>query len=160
MALSDRIEHLVIIPDGVEAKLSEDGDVTISGENGSQTRNFSHSKLQLLEQGNGLLVRVDLPRRKEKAMAGTWKAHLNNMVKGVTEGFTYRLKAVYSHFPMNLKVESTELVVNNYFGETVKVTYPCAPGNRNPVTGSSWVSPGLAWRGGWSATPTSEASSP
>jgi len=52
-------------------------------------------------------------------MAGTWKAHLNNMVKGVTEGFTYRLKAVYSHFPMNLKVESTELVVNNYFGEKV-----------------------------------------
>ncbi|HIO94273.1 MAG TPA: 50S ribosomal protein L6 [Candidatus Poseidoniales archaeon] len=119
MALIDRIEHLVIIPDGVEAKLSEDGDVTISGENGSQTRNFSHGKVQLLEQGNGLLVRVDLPRRKEKAMAGTWKAHLNNMVKGVTEGFTYRLKAVYSHFPMNLKVESTELVVNNYFGEKV-----------------------------------------
>ncbi len=119
MALIDRIEHFVEIPEGVAAKLGDNGDVTISGENSSQTRNFSHSRVQLLEQGNGLLVRIDLPRRKDKALAGTWNAHLNNMVKGVTDGFTYRLKAVYSHFPMNLKVESTELVVNNYFGEKV-----------------------------------------
>ena len=119
MVVKDRIEHFVEIPEGVDAKLADNGDVTISGENSSQTRNFSHSKLQLLEQGNGLLVRIDLPRRKDKALAGTWNAHLNNMVKGVVEGFTYRLKAVYSHFPMNLKVELSELVVNNYFGEKV-----------------------------------------
>ena len=121
MVVIDRIEHFVEIPEGVDAKLDDNGDVTISGENSSQTRNFSHSKVQLLEQGNGLLVRIDLPQRKDKALAGTWNAHLNNMVKGVTEGFTYRLKAVYSHFPMNLKAdaEAAELVVNNYFGEKV-----------------------------------------
>ena len=44
---------------------------------------------------------------------------MNNMVKGVTEGFTYTLKALYSHFPMTLAVKGNELVVNNYFGERV-----------------------------------------
>jgi large subunit ribosomal protein L6 len=120
MVIIDRIEHFITIPEGVDAKLADNGDVTISGDNGTLSRNFSHFKVQLFEQDNGLLVRVDLPRRKEKAVAGTWNAHLNNMVKGVSEGFIYRLKAVYSHFPMNLKVvDQAELVVNNYFGEKI-----------------------------------------
>ena len=41
------------------------------------------------------------------------------MVKGVTDGFTYTLKALYSHFPMTLAVKGNEFVVNNYFGERV-----------------------------------------
>ena len=60
-----------------------------------------------------------MPRSKEKALAGTWNAHLNNMVKGVTEGFTYKLKVLYSHFPMTVEVKGREFVVNNYFGERV-----------------------------------------
>ena len=81
MVIIDRIEHFITIPEGVDAKLADNGDVTISGDNGTLSRNFSHFKVQLFEQDNGLLVRVDLPRRKEKAVAGTWNAHLNNMVK-------------------------------------------------------------------------------
>ena len=43
------------------------------------------------------------------------------MNKGVSEGFTYKMKAVYSHFPMTLKVDyaNNKFVVNNYFGEKV-----------------------------------------
>ena len=44
---------------------------------------------------------------------------MTNMVKGVTEGFTYTLKALYSHFPMTLAVKGNQFVVNNYFGERV-----------------------------------------
>ena len=65
------------------------------------------------QEGGALLVRIDVPRRKEKALAGTWNAHLNNMVKGVTDGFTYTLKALYSHFPMTLAVKGNQLIVTN-----------------------------------------------
>lgn len=61
-------------------------------------------------------------------MAGTWKAHLNNMIKGVTDGFTYNLKAFYSHFPMTMSVKGNKLVVNNYFGERVPRTANILPG--------------------------------
>jgi large subunit ribosomal protein L6 len=51
------------------------------------------------------------------------------MVKGVNSGFTYHLKAFYSHFPMTLKVEGDVLKVNNYFGEKVprKAALPWSP---------------------------------
>ena len=119
MVKIDRIEHIVTIPEGVTANHSEDGVVTITGPKGSLNREFNSTSVTILEEGGALIVRTDLPRRKIKALAGTWNAHLNNMVKGVTEGFTYNLKAFYSHFPMTLEVKGREFVVNNYFGERV-----------------------------------------
>ena len=123
----DRIEHTVEIPEGVSASIDGDN-VTITGPNGNISREFSSSRVSIFQEGGALLVRVDMPRRKDKALAGTWRAHLNNMTKGVTEGFTYTLKAFYSHFPMTLNVKGTELVVNNYFGERVPRTAAIVPG--------------------------------
>ena len=128
MVKIDRIEHIVTIPEGVTASISEDGVVTIAGSKGSLSREFVSTRIDLLQDGSGLLVRADLPRRKEKALAGTWNAHLNNMVRGVTEGFTYHLKAFYSHFPMTLAVQGETFVVNNYFGERVPRRSDILPG--------------------------------
>lgn len=122
MVKLDRIEHSVTIPEGVTANISEDGVVTITGPKGSLTRTFQSKVIDLLEDGNGLIVRVDLPRRKQRALAGTWNAHLNNMVKGVTDGFTLNLKAFYSHFPMTMQANGDTFTVNNYFGERVPRT--------------------------------------
>ena len=127
MVKLDRIEHNVVIPEGVTATLV-DGKVTITGPSGSLSRDFVDAKVSIFEEGGALLIRVDLPRRKEKAMAGTWKAHLNNMIKGVTDGFTYSLKAFYYHFPMTLSVKGNQFVVNNYFGERVPRTADILPG--------------------------------
>lgn len=122
MVKLDRIEHSVTIPEGVTADISEDGVVTITGPKGSLHRAFQSEVLSIFKDGNGLIVRVDLPRRKQRALAGTWNAHLNNMVKGVTDGFTYNLKAFYSHFPMTMAVKGDTFTVNNYFGERVPRT--------------------------------------
>ncbi|MGB1355513.1 MAG: 50S ribosomal protein L6 [Poseidonia sp.] len=122
MVKLDRIEHSVTIPEGVTANISEDGVVTITGPKGSLNRAFQSKVINLFEDGNGLIVRVDLPRRKQRALAGTWNAHLNNMVKGVTDGFTINLKAFYSHFPMTMQANGNTFTVNNYFGERVPRT--------------------------------------
>ena len=118
MVKLDRVEHTVELPEGVTASI--DGDmVTITGPKGSVSRDFVSARHDIFQEGGALIVSVDIPRRKERALAGTWNAHLNNMVKGVTDGFTYTLKALYSHFPMTLAVKGNQLIVNNYFGERV-----------------------------------------
>tara|TARA_B100000900_G_scaffold51794_2_gene38169 strand:+ start:1421 stop:1960 length:540 start_codon:yes stop_codon:yes gene_type:complete len=118
MAKIDRIEHTIELPEGVSASIA-DGVLTVKGPKGEVSREFQSSRLVLLQDGAGLMVRIDLPRRKEKALAGTWNAHIRNMVKGVSTGFSYTLRCFYSHFPMTMKVEGSEFVVNNYFGERV-----------------------------------------
>ena len=118
MVKIDRIDRVVEIPEEVTASI-EGNTVTITGPKGSLSREFVSPRHDILQEGGAVIVRVDLPRRKESALAGTWQAHMNNIVKGVTEGFTYTLKALYSHFPMTLAVKGNQFVVNNYFGERV-----------------------------------------
>jgi large subunit ribosomal protein L6 len=118
MVKLDHIKHVVVLSEGVGASIS-DGNVTLSKDGKSISREFIHSRVSVSMNDGNVEVFCDLPRRKEKALAGTWGAHLRNMNKGLSEGFEYRLKAVYSHFPMTLKVEGSVLTINNLFGERV-----------------------------------------
>ena len=48
---------------------------------------------------------------------GTFVAHINNMIEGLTEGFEYKMKTVFSHFPIKTSVDGDEFVIQNFLGE-------------------------------------------
>tara|TARA_A100001037_G_C15119385_1_gene623036 strand:- start:1409 stop:1960 length:552 start_codon:yes stop_codon:yes gene_type:complete len=118
MPRTAQISIQVDLPDGVTSTVSE-STVTLAKEGRSISRDFKHNRVSVIQLDTGLRVYCPLPRRSERAIAGTWAAHLRNMVKGVDQGFEYRLKAVFSHFPMSLKVEGNKLSINNMLGEKV-----------------------------------------
>jgi len=39
------------------------------------------------------------------------------MITGVTRGYRYRLKIVFSHFPVSVKVEGDKVIIENFLGE-------------------------------------------
>ena len=47
-------------------------------------------------------------------MVGTIEAHVKNMCIGVTEGFEYHMKVVYSHFPIQLKLQGEKLEIAQF----------------------------------------------
>ena len=61
-------------------------------------------------------METDWPDKKKMAMVGTVRSHIKNLMAGVDKGFTYKLKIVYAHFPMNVKV-GKEVIVENFQGE-------------------------------------------
>ena len=48
---------------------------------------------------------------------GTVRSHVQNMITGVTKGFTYKLKVVFSHFPISIKVDGRRVLIENFIGE-------------------------------------------
>jgi large subunit ribosomal protein L6 len=110
------VERLVEVPDGIDVKI--DGRVvTISGEKGTLTRDFSHAPLSIHREGKSIKVQTAWPRKKEAAIVGSVSSHIQNMITGVTKGFTYKLKIVFSHFPISVKVDDRKVVVENFTGE-------------------------------------------
>jgi large subunit ribosomal protein L6 len=106
----------VEIPENVEGTL--DGRVvTIKGEKGELTRDFSHAPIKIQLDGKTVTVHASWPRKKEAALVGTVRSHIQNMIKGVTTGFTYKLKIVFSHFPITVKVVGNHLTITNFTGE-------------------------------------------
>lgn len=106
----------VEIPEGVEGML-EGRIVTIKGEKGELVRDFSHAPINIQLEGKTVTVQASWPRKKEAALVGTVRSHIQNMIKGVTKGFTYKLKIVFSHFPITVKIIGKTLTIENFTGE-------------------------------------------
>ena len=115
MTIAGKIESNIAIPSGVT--VSMDGNVlTVKGPKGELSRNFTHPTIKVIVEAEQIKVECEYPKVKEKAMVGTFHAHVRNMVRGVTDGYTYDLKIVFSHFPMKVAVKDNKVQVDNYMG--------------------------------------------
>ena len=47
----------------------------------------------------------------------TARSIIKNILEGVIEGYTIKMKIVFSHFPINVKVEGKKVLVENFQGE-------------------------------------------
>ena len=115
MTIAGKIESTIAIPGGVSVSM-ENGSMTVKGPKGEISRNFAHPSIVIAIGEGEVNVSCEYPRIKEKAMVGTYVAHVRNMIHGVTVGFTYHLKIVFSHFPMKVAVKGDRVEINNYMG--------------------------------------------
>ncbi len=106
----------VEVPEDVKVNV-ERRIVTVEGAKGTLTRDFSQSPVFLQLEGKTITVQANWPRKKEAALVGTVGSHIQNMIKGVTKGFTYKLKIVFSHFPISVKVKEKTITIENFTGE-------------------------------------------
>jgi large subunit ribosomal protein L6 len=116
MAVIADLNEQITIPEGVTATL-ENNVITIKGEKGELFRTFLHPKINIKINGNIIEIHSKNVRRKEKALIGTYVAHIKNMIKGVSQGFEYKMKTVFSHFPIKTSVEGNEFIIQNFLGE-------------------------------------------
>ncbi len=106
----------VKIPEGVTVSL-EAKTVEVTGEKGRLVRDFSHAPVSIRLEDGEIVVSAFWARRRVAALVGTICSHIQNMMKGVTDGFTYKLKIVYSHFPISVRVEGDGILIENFIGE-------------------------------------------
>jgi len=117
MAAVKEIKEKIETPNGVEITI-EEKTVHVKGEKGSLSRILSHPRINITAKNNIVEIScVNSPKRKEKALIGTFRAHINNMIKGVTEGFEYKMKTVFAHFPIKTSVEGDAFIIQNFLGE-------------------------------------------
>jgi large subunit ribosomal protein L6 len=116
MPITGLLDERVKIPDGVTVTV-EEATVRVRSGTHALERRLWHPHVRLSVEGGEVRIRCELPKRKEKAIVGTYAAHVRNMIQGVRTGWRYRMKIVYSHFPMKASVKAGEFVIENFLGE-------------------------------------------
>ena len=106
------------IPHGVEAEV-EGNTVIIKGKHGENRRKFNMRKLKIGKKDGKIFIGSKVATKKEKRLINTIAAHLKNMIKGIEKGFEYKLKIVYSHFPITVEIHGKEAVIKNFLGEKI-----------------------------------------
>ena len=114
--VSESVTDKIHVPEGVNVTITG-STVKVKGKSGELTRAFASPLVQLKKNGSDVIVHADLPRKKTRALVGTWSAHIRNMVKGVQEPFEYKLVVRFSHFPIKVKVTGDRVIIENFLGE-------------------------------------------
>jgi len=116
------LEVKIAIPSGISSEFDaatgrlalKKGDVTLS-------REFLYPRVQMsLEKADGqdvAKIATSSRARSDRAIVGTWAAHVRNMIAGMERGYEYKLKIIYSHFPLSVKLVGREVHISNFVGE-------------------------------------------
>ncbi|UCG00606.1 MAG: 50S ribosomal protein L6 [Candidatus Heimdallarchaeota archaeon] len=123
------IEKIIEVPENTTASLTPvrgGKTVQIKGPKGELVRTFKQLKVQLFFIDNKFVIQSFFGNKAEASMVGTIAGHLTNMIKGVTEGFTYKVRVITSHFPATVEIQEQEqlIYVKNLYGRRDPIRIP------------------------------------
>tara|TARA_Y100000034_G_C6798527_1_gene358097 strand:- start:280 stop:849 length:570 start_codon:yes stop_codon:yes gene_type:complete len=105
------------LPEGLTAII--DKNILIIKKDDKELKRKLNSLIDIKIEGNKILVSSKKITKRERKIFGTFKAHIKNMIKGLTEGFKYKLQVANVHFPMTVSYDKdkNEVIVKNFLGE-------------------------------------------
>ena len=104
------------IPEGISVTL-EDRTIVVQGKLGTVKKDFTKLPAFLTIEESTIKIQPYGTRRKDFAIAKTATSIISNMIKGVQNGYKYKMKVVFAHFPITVKVKDGKVYVENFFGE-------------------------------------------
>jgi large subunit ribosomal protein L6 len=91
--------------------------IEVKGKLGKVKKDFTKLPATVTVEGNKITIKPYGTRKRDLAVANTARSIITAMIKGVEKGYTYKLKIIFAHFPISVKVKGKEVYVENFFGE-------------------------------------------
>jgi len=114
---SEQVQQATVqMPEGVSASLAGRM-LTVKGKLGEAKKNFDKINVNIAVEGGRVVFTPFSAKKKDNVIINTVSSIVNNMVTGVTKGYTYKVKVVYAHFPITVKTKGKQILVENFVGE-------------------------------------------
>src|SRR5699024_9535962 len=88
---------------------------------GTLKRDFGYITFDFYAQNDGTEVVVEswMGNRRKNSSVRTVASHIKNMITGVTQGYLFKMRFVYNHFPVNASINDAKDVIEirNFLGE-------------------------------------------
>jgi large subunit ribosomal protein L6 len=116
--MSTEQEIMAEVEAPASVKIEKDGNaISVKGKHGTIKKDFTKLPATVAVQGNKVTIRPYGRRKRDLAVTNTARSIITGMIKGVEKGHTYKLKIIFAHFPISVKVKGKEVHVENFFGE-------------------------------------------
>lgn len=118
MATSTEQEIIAEIEAPASVQIAKEGNVlSVKGNLGTVKKDFTKLPATIALQGNKMTIKPYGTRKRDLAVTNTARSIISSMIKGVEKGYTYKLKIIFAHFPISVKVKGREVQIENFFGE-------------------------------------------
>ena len=111
----------ITVPAGVTVTIAENNVVTVKGPLGTLTESFN-SRMMIKLEGNELIVTRPTDEKEDRSLHGLTRALLNNMVVGVTQGFSKTLEIIGVGYRAEMK--GKDLLLHLGYSHDILVAAP------------------------------------
>jgi large subunit ribosomal protein L6 len=112
----EKFQDEVEIPDGVTITLNKHM-LSFVGPLGKTHKNFRSIPVNIEITDGKVLLKAIGDRKKDYAILHTARSIIRNICEGLIDGYTIKMKVVYAHFPITVKVEGKKILIENFQGE-------------------------------------------
>ena len=89
----------------------------VTGPLGKTHKSFKKIPVSIIVSDGKISLKADGKRNKDFAIMNTARSIIRNICEGVVEGYTIKMKIVFSHFPITVKVNEKQILIENFQGE-------------------------------------------
>ncbi len=128
----EKLSTAVDVPEGVTVTLNKNM-LQVQGPLGKTFKNFKKIPVDIEVNDNKVQLKAQGARKRDYAIMNTARSVIRNLCEGITDGYTIKMKVVYAHFPITVKVQNDLVLIENFQGERAPRT--------SKIIGQTKVSP-------------------
>ena len=111
----------ITVPAGVTVTVSETNYVTVKGPKGTLEQQLN-GRMTIAQNGNEIVVTRPTDEKEDRSVHGLTRALLNNMVVGVTNGYSKKLEVVGVGY--KVAMQGKKLVLNLGYSHPINIDEP------------------------------------
>jgi len=113
---TEKFQDEVVIPEGVTVTQKKHM-LTFVGPLGKTHKSFRTIPVNIEIVENKLLLKTIEFKKRDYAILHTARSIIRNICEGLIEGYTIKMKVVFAHFPITVKVDNKNVIIENFQGE-------------------------------------------
>ena len=112
----DKFQDEVDIPEGVTVTVNKHM-LSFVGPLGKTYKSFRSIPVSVKVVENKVMLKAIGSKKRDYAILHTARSLIRNICEGLIVGYTIKMKVVYAHFPITVKVEGKKILIENFQGE-------------------------------------------
>lgn len=112
----NEFEEVVEIPEGIKIAMKKHM-LEFQGPLGKTFKSFRKIPVNIEVNDSKLILKSQGTRKRDYSVLHTARSLIKNICEGLTDGYTIKMKVVYAHFPITVKVQDKTILIENFQGE-------------------------------------------
>jgi large subunit ribosomal protein L6 len=140
----DLFQEILEIPEGINISMKKHM-MHFNGPLGKTFKSFRKIPVNVEVNEGKITLKAQGKRKKDYSILHTVRSLIKNICEGLTEGYTIKMKVVYAHFPITVKVKDKIISIENFQGERAARTTHIVGNTKVNPKGEDVVLTGEVW---------------
>ncbi len=112
----EQFQEILEIPEGINVTMKKHM-IQFQGPLGKTFKSFRKIPVNIEINDGKLTLKAQGTRKRDYSILHTARSLIKNIFEGLIEGYTIKMKVVYAHFPITVKVKEKTVLIENFQGE-------------------------------------------